>query len=87
MFLRHVLSSEWGRARGDKSLRASAFPGTISARKVLLEGGPAHASPGPAAEKGANAYASEATERHENAGARAPLERKCAVGIEANRFA
>ena len=60
MFLRHVLSSEWGRAWGDRRTRASAFPGTISARKEVSEEGLARASPGPAAERGANACLGEA---------------------------
>ena len=41
-------------------MHASAFPGTISARKEMSEEDPTRASPGPAAERGANACPGEA---------------------------
>ena len=63
---------EWGNR--DQQTRARAFLGTISARKVCSEKVPTHASPGPAAEEGANAYPGEVAEGSDNTGVGAMLE-------------
>ena len=68
-------------------MHASAFPGTISARKVVFDKGLTCASSGPAAKGSANARTSEATERRENASASAALGEGLATGTDADGFA
>ena len=84
MFLRHVplncvCCKVEGRARGNKRMRARAFPGTILAQKVYPEKVRAHASSRPVAEGGANACPGKAAGKHENAGSGAVLERGSAT--------
>ena len=62
------------------------FLGTISAWKMFPKEVPTDASPGPAAEKGANACLSKVAERCKNTGTGTALEREFAAGINANKF-
>ena len=62
-----------GVSPGEECVRAGAFPGTMSARKLLFDIGLTWASPGPAEKRSANMRTSEATEGCENASASAVL--------------
>ena len=76
-----------GVSPGEVRVRAGAFPGTISAQKLLFDIGPTCASPEPAAKGSANARTSEATERRENVGVSAALREGSATGTYADGLA
>ena len=68
-------------------MRAGAFPGTISARKLLFDIGPTCSSPELAAKRSANTCTSEATEGRKNAGTSGALREGSAAGAYADGLA
>jgi len=64
-----------------------AFPGIISAWKVILGELLTDVNPRAVVERRANARACEAAERHENTGLGSALKAECATGTAADGFA
>ena len=73
-----------GVSPGEECVHTGAFPGTMSARKLLFDIGPTWASPGPAEKRSANTCTSEATEGCENASASAVLREGSTAGTYAD---
>ena len=84
MSLRHALLQS---RPGDKRTHARAFPGIISAWKVILEELLTYVNPRPAVERCTNACTCKAAERCKNAGLGSALKVECATGTAADRFA
>jgi len=85
--LRYPVAKRVEGSPGDKRVRARAFLGIISARKVSLGELLAYANPRLATEECAKANPGGAGESCKNAGLGAALEAQCATGTAADGFA